>query len=88
MPPFHYHQLLDIFSNRDTLDFLLHQLLVTLFLHIGTDYRNAYFHLNNIIFLWNIGLKEHIHQDCFMCYQIYHWILHIEERVRTLPDAV
>jgi len=73
LPP----QYFNLFNNQpvqDTLEFILHQLFATLLWHVSIEHIYTYHHLNNIIFLWNVGLEHHIHQDCFTCYQLYCWI--------------
>jgi hypothetical protein len=59
LPP----QYFDLFNNQpvqDTLEFILHQLLATLLWHVNIEHIYTYHRLNNIIFLWNVGLEHHI----------------------------
>lgn len=73
---------------QDILEYLLHQLLATLFWHLSAEHtHNLYHHLGNIIFVWNIGLRAHIQQDCVICYRLLLWIQSIERRLTALPDV-
>jgi hypothetical protein len=87
MPPPQYTQLYNTQSPQDALDFLLHQLLITFIWHINSDHGHTYNHFANIIFLWNAGLEGNINRECFVCYQLYHWILHVNNRITLLPVA-
>jgi hypothetical protein len=87
MPPSQYIQLYNTQLPRDALEFLLHQLLIALIWHVSSDHGHTYNHLANIIFLWSTGLEGHINRECFVCYQLYHWILQVNKRITLLPDA-